>query len=244
MSVLELLGSSHHSWVAGYPWAVWAVQVPAWFHYLWLSIWRQVPPPVLFSPLRWMSVECATKDNSFWQKKLGCLTLLWFVGWRNTARPHLWKLYFAISTNSRVLWQHPFSIHLAFTCLRKALCGLKRWPKQSRTKRMMWLMDSDLVGLRPLAGAGLSLSDCSDLPIHQSDCDNAGALSAERQPWPGRRQSLYPGYHWPHNTFTSPYRWGSEDGPAGLREKMSLLDSNLRYSSGERMPSQLRAHLV
>lgn len=32
-------------------------------------------------------------------------------------------------------------------------------------------MGSDLVGLRPLEGRGLSLSDCSDLPIHQSDCD-------------------------------------------------------------------------
>lgn len=43
-------------------------------------------------------------------------------------------------------------------------------------------MDSDLVGLRPLAGAGLSLSDCSDLPIHQLDCDKA--LSTEGRPRP------------------------------------------------------------
>lgn len=35
-------------------------------------------------------------------------------------------------------------------------------------------MNSDRAGLRPLAGAGLSLSDCSDLPIHQSECDQAG----------------------------------------------------------------------
>lgn len=32
-------------------------------------------------------------------------------------------------------------------------------------------MDSDLVGLRPLAGVGLSLSDYPDLLIHQLDCD-------------------------------------------------------------------------
>ena len=68
MSVLGLLGSSCHSWVAGCPWAV---QVFARFHYLWLSIW-QVAPPVLFDALLWMSVECAAKDNnSCWQKNTG-----------------------------------------------------------------------------------------------------------------------------------------------------------------------------
>lgn len=36
-------------------------------------------------------------------------------------------------------------------------------------------MDSDLAGLRPLAGSGLGLSDCSDLPIHQSKCDKTQA---------------------------------------------------------------------
>lgn len=43
-------------------------------------------------------------------------------------------------------------------------------------------MDSDVVGPRPLASAGHSLSDCPDLLIHQSDCDKAGALTAEGQP--------------------------------------------------------------
>lgn len=38
-------------------------------------------------------------------------------------------------------------------------------------------MDSDLAGLRPLAGTGISLNDCSDLTIHQSKCDKAGAVS-------------------------------------------------------------------
>lgn len=95
-------------------------------------------------------------------------------------------------------------MHLAFTRHQKALSGLKCWPKQAGTKRMMWLMDSDLVGLRPLTGAGHSLRDCSDLPIHQSGCDKAGALTTEGQPWPGRRELLYPLYR----RHTSPYHWG------------------------------------
>lgn len=43
-------------------------------------------------------------------------------------------------------------------------------------------MDSDLAGLRPLAGIGLSLNDCPDLPIHQSRYVKEGAASTEGQP--------------------------------------------------------------
>lgn len=60
------------------------------------------------------------------------------------------------------------------------LCALKLWPEQARANRMMWLMDSDLVGLRTSADAGLSLNDCSDLFIHQADCDKAASAAQSR----------------------------------------------------------------
>lgn len=61
------------------------------------------------------------------------------------------------------------------------LCALKLWPNQTRAKRMMWLMDSDLVGLRILADAGPSLNNCSDLFIHQADCDKASSAARSRK---------------------------------------------------------------
>lgn len=50
-------------------------------------------------------------------------------------------------------------------------------------------MDSDLVGLRTLADAGLSLNDCSDLFIHQADCDKAASSAQSRRRNPPRPQS-------------------------------------------------------
>ena len=44
-------------------------------------------------------------------------------------------------------------------------------------------MGSDVVGLRPLTGAGLRLSDCSDLTIHQSECDKTEALRGTALTW-------------------------------------------------------------
>lgn len=84
-------------------------------------------------------------------------------------------------------------------------------------------MESDLVSLRPLTGVGLSLSDCSDLPIHQFDCDKA--LSTEGQPGPGEGTFCIHSTISPHKTFTSPYHQGEKSSPAELRE-LFLLDSN------------------
>lgn len=50
-------------------------------------------------------------------------------------------------------------------------------------------MDSDPVGLRTLADAGLSLNDCSDLFIHQADCDKAASSARTRRRNPPRPQS-------------------------------------------------------
>lgn len=50
-----------------------------------------------------------------------------------------------------------------------------------RANRMMWLMNSDLVGLRTSADAGPSLNDCYDLFIHQADCDKAASAARLRR---------------------------------------------------------------
>lgn len=84
-------------------------------------------------------------------------------------------------------------------------------------------MKSDLVSLRPLTGVGLSLSDCSDLPIHQFDCDKA--LSKEGQPGPGEGTFCIHSTISPYKIFTSPYHQGEKGSPAELRE-LFLLDSN------------------
>lgn len=88
------------------------------------------------------------------------------------------------------------------------LWPFKLWPVQARGKRMMWLMDSDLVGLRTLADAGLSLNDCSDLFIHQADCDKAASTAQSR-----RRN--FPCPHCCSKTFASPQ--GAEGHPTEPR---------------------------
>lgn len=196
-----------------------------------LSNWHQVAPPVLFSPLHWMSVECAAKDdNCCWQKNTGLPHFaLTFRAAETQVKANLAQ---SLKSNKNVeaifySWQKckdaltTCSINGPSACLQVALCGLKCWPKQVRTKRLMWLMDSDMAGLRSLTGAGLSLTDCCDLPIHQSKYVKAGAVSSEGQPWPGRRELLYPLHHQPHQTFTSLYcrgekRWSCWAGRIGV----------------------------
>lgn len=95
------------------------------------------------------------------------------------------------------------------------LCALKLWPNQTRAKRVMWLMDSDLVGLRTLADAGPSLNDCSDLFIHQADCDKTSSAAQSR-----RRNFLRP--HCCSKAFASPQE--GEGRPAELRTVGLLLE--------------------
>lgn len=74
------------------------------------------------------------------------------------------------------------------------LWALKLRPGQARGKRMMWLMDSDLVGLRTLADAGLGLNDCPDLFIHQADRDKAASTARPRRenfPCPHHRSKTF-----------------------------------------------------
>lgn len=181
MTVLELLGSSHHSWVSGCPWR-WepckSLLASIIYDSVNLTSGRST---CAVQPIQWMSVECATKhNNSCWQTNTVALLCLYFQDWRNPSdgkHSTMWKLCFTISKKVKM----PYV----------ALCGLK-WHKQARAKRIMWVLDSDLAGLRPLAGTGRRVSDGTDLPIHQSECDKAGAFSTEGQPWPGRRGLLYP----------------------------------------------------
>lgn len=78
-------------------------------------------------------------------------------------------------------------------------------------------MDSDLVGLRTLADAGLCLNDCCDLFIHQADCDKAASTAQPR-----RRNFLRP--HCCSKTFTSPRVGGRGDwGPPRWAESRRIL---------------------
>lgn len=116
------------------------------------------------------------------------------------------------------------------------LCALKLWPEQARANRMMWLMDSDLVGLRTSADAGLSLNDCSDLFIHQADCDKvASAAQSRRRNFPRPRCCS--------KAFASPQE--GEGHPAELRAVGLLLEiwtlsklwADLVYGGGGRQVS-------
>ncbi len=77
---------------------------PCLVHYLWLSIWRQVPPPVLFSPLQWMSVECEAKDNSFWKKNTGLPHFALTSWWQTLRSLSCRRRMLLFPTNARILW--------------------------------------------------------------------------------------------------------------------------------------------
>lgn len=111
-----------------------------------------------------------------------------------------------------------FSVYLSMLTLpgwQEDLCALQLWPNQTRAKRMMWLMDSDLVGLRTLADAGPSLNNCFDLFIHQADCDKASSAARLR-----RRNFPHP--HGFSKAFASPQE--GEGRPAELRAVGLLLE--------------------
>lgn len=70
-------------------------------------------------------------------------------------------------------------------------------------------MDSDPIGLRTLADAGFGLNDCSDLFIHQADCDKAASAS------PAEEKEFFPRPQCCSKAFASPQE--GEGHPAELR---------------------------
>lgn len=210
-----------------------------------LSLWHQVALPVLFSPQRWMSVKCAAKDNnSCWQKNTGLPHIALTSRTRETQvmanaaqsfHSHkIWRLYFKqkkkIQECSNIT-QHSLGFSPNYT-------WTTRLTETAWIKRMMWQMDSDLAGLRPLAGIGLSLNDCSDLPIHQSRYVKAGAASTEWQPWNQKKGLVCPLHHRPHKTFKSPYHWGEKTAPLSRKNKCPgwILIRNFRGAADEWCP--------
>ena len=113
MSVLGLLGSSHHSWVAGCPWRWERYKSLLGFHYLWLCQSDIRSLHLCYSAhssrCQWDVQQKITTAAD--RQTLGCLTLLWLLGethlmtnmvWSFRSN-EMWKPCFTISKNVRML---------------------------------------------------------------------------------------------------------------------------------------------